>query len=52
MLPAPFLFSQLILKSMVNIGFLIAERICEAEPKLKASLLTLKHVFFPPCLGN
>ena len=45
-----FHVSQLILKAKANIGFLIADRICEAELKLKASLLTLKHVFFPPHL--
>ena len=52
---SPFMFhsfhvSQLILKAIANIGFLITDRIHEAELKLKASLLTLKHVFFPPHL--
>lgn len=37
-------------QAKANIGFLIADRICEAELKLKASLLTLKHLFFPPHL--
>ena len=37
-------------QAIANIGFLIAERIFEAELKLKASLLTLKHLFFPPHL--